>query len=124
MSGGVSLATWAAIAGGGAAGSLARALVAAAFARSGWPLATLVVNVVGSALLGALAAWLPARATHPALAAALTTGLCGGFTTMSTFALETVQLWQGGAPGRAAAYALVSLVASVGAAAAGYAVAR
>lgn len=118
------LATWVAIAGGGAAGSVLRAVVALGFARSGWPLATLAINVAGSALLGALAAWLPARAAHPAMVAGLTTGLCGGFTTMSTFALESVQLWQGGAPGRAAAYAVTSLVASIGAAALGYAAAR
>jgi CrcB protein len=115
---------WWAIALGGGAGSVLRAAVSAAFAHAHWPLGTLAVNVAGSALLGALAAWLPGRSPSPAVVAALTTGLCGGFTTMSTFALEVVQQWQGGAPGRAAAYAVASLVLSVGAAALGYAAAR
>lgn len=120
----VGVSSWLAIAAGGAAGSVLRAALSVAAVRSGVPLATLGINVAGSALLGALAAWLPARSHSPALAAALTTGLCGGFTTMSTMALETVQLWHGGAPGRAALYAAASLVLSVGAAALGYAAAR
>lgn len=117
-------ATWVAIAAGGAVGSVLRAAVSFGFARAGWPLATLAVNVAGSALLGALAAWLPARTATPAVTAALTVGLCGGFTTMSTLALEVVQQWQTGAPARAASYAVASLVCSVVAAAAGYAAAR
>jgi CrcB protein len=117
-------ATWVAIAAGGAVGSVLRAAVSFGFARAGWPLATLAVNVAGSALLGALAAWLPARTATPAVTAALTVGLCGGFTTMSTLALEVVQQWQAGAPARAASYAVASLVCSVVAAAAGYAAAR
>ena len=40
---------------------------------------------------------------------------CGGFTTFSTFALETNQLMQGGSYGLAAAYVLASVVLSVGA---------
>lgn len=114
---------WWAVATGGAAGSMARAAVAAMFAGRGWPLGTWVTNVLGSALLGALAAWLPARSASPATVAALTTGLCGGFTTMSTMAWETVQLWQAGAWGRAVLYAAASAVCSVLAAAAGYAIA-
>lgn len=120
----MTVTTWIAIAVGGAAGSVLRAAASLGFARAGWPVGTLAINIAGSALLGALAAWLPGRSAHPAVAAALTTGLCGGFTTMSTMALEVVQQWQGGAPLRAAAYALASLVCSVAAAALGYAAAR
>jgi CrcB protein len=116
-----SAALWLAIAAGGATGSVARAAVATLFAARGWPLGTWGVNIVGSALLGALAAWLPSRSASPVVVAALTTGLCGGFTTMSTMAWETVQLWQQGAWGRAALYAVASAVCSVCAAAAGWA---
>jgi CrcB protein len=55
---------------------------------------------------------------------ALTVGFCGGFTTFSAFSLETVRLIQRGEIGRAALYAAVSVLLSVGAAALGLALSR
>lgn len=52
------------------------------------PLGTLVVNVVGSFLLGLVVA----RVDSPAVAAAVGTGFCGALTTYSTFAYEAVEL--------------------------------
>lgn len=115
-------AVWWAIAAGGAVGSVARAGLSVLLAARGVPLGTLAINVAGSAVLGALAAWLPSRSASPALVAALTTGLCGGFTTMSTMAWETVQWWQAGAWGRAALYAVASATCSALAAAGGWAI--
>lgn len=117
-------AAWLAVAGGGALGSVLRYACGLWLPLLGFPFATLAVNVAGSLLLGWLAAVLPARAASPALAAGLAAGLCGGFTTMSTFALESWQLWQGGAPGRAAGYAAVTLALCVGATAAGWSLGR
>jgi CrcB protein len=65
------------------------------------PLGTLVANVVGSGMAGALAGFLDVRADlDPALRPLLITGFLGGLTTFSTFSLEFVQaleqqrLWQ------------------------------
>jgi CrcB protein len=116
--------TWLAVALGGAAGAVARYGVASWLPRGGFPFATLAVNIVGSALLGFLAAWLPARSAQPVLVAGLTAGLCGGFTTMSTFVFEVVTLTEAGLTGRAATYAIGSVVACIAAAAGGIAAGR
>ena len=77
-------------------------------AAQGFPLATLLINVLGSFAIGLIAA-LAAR--RPELDARLLlfarVGLCGGFTTFSTFSLETVELLRAGACGAAALYALL-----------------
>ena len=114
-----------AIAAGGAAGTLAR------FGISAWmapvtirfPFATLLINVVGSFLIGWLSGeWSPVK--DITIRAALTIGFCGGFTTFSTFSIETVRMLHGGDARRAATYVLASVVLSVGAAALGVAAAR
>lgn len=117
-------AAWGAIAAGGAVGSVLRAAVSQWLSRGGYPYGTLAVNVVGSLLLGFFVAWLPPRAANPVAVAALTTGLCGGFTTMSTFALDVVLVWQQGMPMRAFAYAIATFVTCIAAAAVGYAIGR
>jgi CrcB protein len=114
-----------AIAAGGALGSVLRfaAGVALSGAFPAFPVATLLVNVVGSFVLGALATALPATA-GPALRLGLTVGLCGGFTTFSTFSAEVVTLAQRGLPARAASYGVASVALSVAAALAGMAAGR
>jgi CrcB protein len=107
---------WFAVGGGGALGTLLRFAIAQWVPRATFPWATLGINVTGSFILGMLASVLPARSASPALTAALMTGFCGGFTTMSTFALETVRLAEDGATGRAVAYAAATLALCVGAA--------
>jgi CrcB protein len=62
--------------------------------------------------------------TSLTLRAALTIGFCGGFTTFSTFSIETVRMAHEGAVARAALYVLASVVLSVGAAALGVLTAR
>lgn len=83
---------------------------------SAWPMATLLINIVGSALLGAVTVF--ATETGQLSIAArlfLTVGICGGFTTFSTFAYETLDLAVRGLPLRAAAYAVVSVACCVAA---------
>jgi len=115
-----------AIALGGAAGSVARYLLGTALAGvvSGFPLATLVINVTGSFLLGLLFASLTDPAASPAVRAALTTGFCGGYTTFSTFSYETVALVERGAGARALLYVAGSVTLSLAATVAGIALAR
>lgn len=85
-----------------------------------FPWGTLLINTTGSAVLGLLlAAAAHGRASH-LLVAALGTGLCGGFTTFSTFAYETVRLSEDGAQAAAGLNVAVSLVAGLAAAALGW----
>ncbi|MFC4147493.1 fluoride efflux transporter CrcB [Micromonospora mangrovi] len=87
---------------------------------SPFPWGTLTVNVVGSMLLGAVVA-LPAA---PAVTALVGTGFCGALTTWSTLSYETLRLTRQGARFHALANALASVVAGLGAASLGFAVAH
>jgi CrcB protein len=106
---------------GGALGALARwALAEVVPSPGGWPWATLLINVTGCFLLGALFAVLAASSPEPSWARPfLGVGVLGGYTTYSTFAVEVVHLLDGGAPVLAAGYVLVSVVGGVAAVALG-----
>ena len=98
------------VAAGGAIGASARWLVARGFDTdpATWPWPTLVVNVLGCLLIGiAATAW---RRGSLRWDFAIT-GVLGGFTTMSTFAVELTTLVDGERTGMAVAYGLVTLVA-------------
>jgi CrcB protein len=112
--------TWLLVALGGAAGAPARYLLDAALTvrRPGsFPIGTLVINVLGAALLGALAATM--NRTGLAYAAA-GTGFCGAFTTFSTFSWETFALAEDGLPVTAVLNVGASLLLGLGAASATY----
>jgi len=64
---------------------------------TGFPYGTLIVNVVGSFLLGFLMAYMQNIVIHPNLKIFLTIGLLGAFTTFSTFSYETYALFEIGA---------------------------
>ncbi len=100
---------------GGALGSVARFVLGALFPRaaSGFPWATLCINVIGSFFLGFLLRYFAQSDVHPALRLGLTIGFCGGFTTFSTFSLETVRLMQTGQSTRATMYVVASVLLSV-----------
>nr|WP_205861638.1 fluoride efflux transporter CrcB [Planosporangium flavigriseum] len=87
-----------------------------------FPWGTFAVNVVGSFLLGLLAA--AALHTSAPIMALLGTGLCGALTTYSTFGYETVRLLRGRARLLAVLNVVASIVAGLGAAAAGVALVR
>jgi CrcB protein len=107
-----------AVGAGGAVGASARYLMGflPVHPRSGFPLTTLVINVLGAFCIGILAA-LAAKnhAISPRMLLFLKVGVCGGFTTFSTFSLETAGLLQNGHTGTAAAYVICSVLACVGA---------
>jgi len=115
---------------GGAVGVTARWQVNEAFTpKPGhWPWATFAINVVGSVLLGLLLETLlrsgPDAGWRRGIRVGAGTGLLGGFTTYSTFIVETDRLVAAGHPWIGAAYALVSIVVGVAAAVAGIALAR
>jgi CrcB protein len=97
---------WVAVALGSALGGVARHGVARLWPMvpGAWPVATMSVNIVGSFAIGLLAA-LTARDSGETARLFWMTGVLGGFTTYSAFALETVTLASAGAAGRAAAVA-------------------
>jgi CrcB protein len=86
---------------GGAVGTAARYLIAIGAPRllgTSFPYATLIVNVVGSFLLGAVMhVGLTTNLMTPGLRLVLTTGVMGGFTTYSTFNYETMEYLHQGA---------------------------
>lgn len=111
---------------GGAAGSLLRYAVGTAVPHpaGGWPWATLAVNVVASLLLGLAAGWALWRHAAHWVRPLLMTGVLGGFSTYSAFAVDTVVLADTGHAGLAVAYVALTVVGCVGAVAVGTAVAR
>ena len=100
---------------GGGLGAVARFDVGRALPvpDAGFPWATFAINVAGSALLGVLVALGKGR---PTLLLFLGTGVCGGFTTFSTFSVETVRLLEAHRPDLALLYAGGSVAVAVGAA--------
>lgn len=89
-----------------------------------FPWGTFAVNVIGSLTLGVLAGGAAAHAVPGAVGALLGTGLCGALTTYSTFGYETVRLLTDRAGFFALLNAVASVVAGLGAAFCGIAVAQ
>lgn len=110
-----------AVAAGGAFGGTARYAVDLALptAPGQFPSGTLLVNVVGCLLVGALAGWVHRPRAHPLLYPFVVPGLLGGFTTFSTYTGQTVDLALRGEVGSAATYLLVTLLLALLAAEAG-----
>lgn len=98
---------------GGAVGAVARFTVDGAITarRSGaFPLATLVINVAGSVLLGVLTGLVLFQHAPDGWRVVLGTGFCGGFTTFSTASFASVRLAQDDRPALAALNVLGTLV--------------
>ena len=87
----------------------------------GFPLGTLMVNLLGCFVIGLLYAIFGrySSTSHP-WCLLLTTGLCGGFTTFSTFANESLQMLQNSHWGSFLAYVFISVIAGICLTAIGY----
>ena len=107
---------------GGGIGSVVRYLVGLGlpFKVGHFPLATFVVNVLGSFLIGVIAAFAVKFDWNESCRLALTVGLCGGFTTFSTFSREGLSFVESGRWGLFALYAVGSVALGVGATALGF----
>ena len=82
----------------------------------GFPYGTLIVNVIGSFLMGLLAGYFAYRAGIPQhVRLFLTTGILGGFTTFSTFSLDAAVLIERHSFGAAAGYMVGSVAAALSA---------
>lgn len=111
----------------GGLGTLLRFALAVAVgsAGTGFPVATLAVNAIGSGLLGMLAEALRGQTLAGVdLRLVLGVGLMGGFTTYSSFNLELLRMLEAGALGRAAGYFALTAGGCLAAGALGIALAR
>jgi CrcB protein len=100
-------------------------LAAARIAGTAFPYGTLTVNVIGSVIMGLLAAYFAFKGDatqHWRLF--FTTGILGGFTTFSAFSLDAALLYERGETGLATLYVLVSVVVSIAGLFAGFALVR
>ena len=108
-----------AVAAGGALGSVARYLVGIGSGKllgADFPWGTLIINVTGSFLIGAFVGLFAAKwDLSPAMRAFLTVGICGGYTTFSTFSLDAYYLIERGQTLASFAYVMASVALSVGA---------
>lgn len=85
-----------------------------------FPVKTLVINLLGCFVIGLVASFAVKNSSLSSkLVLFIKTGFCGGFTTFSTFALETETLIKTGQSGLAVLYVALSVVAGVGLAFAG-----
>lgn len=99
-----------AVAAGGAIGATLRYMIGLIPFRGDFPTATLIINLVGAFVLGVISGVLYSKSSSRTLGLFLKTGVCGGFTTFSTFSLEAVTLIEGGKILLGAAYIALSLV--------------
>lgn len=110
-------ALWVALAGGLGAGSrFVLDGLLTEHSRRALPTATLVINVVGSFLLGVVTGWAAAHDAASLVRAVAGVGFLGGFTTFSTASVELVRLVRADRPWAAVFLALAMVVVSVGAA--------
>jgi CrcB protein len=118
---------WVAI--GGALGSMARFWLGNTMAvatGAEFPWGTLLINVLGSFVIsffGMLTGSFPRFEVPYEARVFVTVGLCGGFTTFSSFSLQTVELMRTGQPERAGIYVAASVILCVAACAGGFATA-
>lgn len=122
------MSTYLAIAIGGTVGCWARYALTGliqSLAGRGFPTATLCINVLGCFLMGYLfTVTLERVVVSGSLRAGILTGLLGGFTTFSTFSMETLLLIQEGEAGKAVLYIAVSVGIGLLATFAGFYLAR
>ena len=104
---------------GGAFGSVMRFLMSSwvySTLGRGFPYGTLAVNIIGSLLMGFLTVLLIERMSlGPEWRAAILIGVLGGFTTFSSFSIETFNLIEAGAYAKAIANMVISVVVCIGA---------
>lgn len=110
---------------GGFIGSILRYLITAAAPHTSFPWVTLAINVVGTFILGTVAALVLREVIADGhLSLMIRVGLCGGFTTIGAFSLDTMDLIQQGAYLGAFGYSALTCVLCVGAAFAASALVR
>lgn len=117
---------WVVVAIGSALGGMARygvGVLTAQWWGSGFPWGTLLINITGSFVItffGTLTVVAGPFPASPELRTFVLVGLCGGYTTFSSFSQQTLELARGDAWGSAIAYVLLSVLLGLAAATAGW----
>lgn len=108
-------------------GGIGRYLISLAMkgVSKGFPWATLAVNLSGCLMIGLFWGFLSRNASEgTSWGLFMTVGLCGGFTTFSTFSKEALTMLQGGQTWGFVSYITMSVLAGIALAALGYYIAR
>ena len=98
---------------GGALGAVGRYGISLLPLKSAFPWLTLLTNVLGALVIGFVVGVTADNAASPNTVLFWKTGVCGGFTTFSTFSLETLRLFEGGQTASGLLYAGASVVLCV-----------
>ncbi len=99
---------------GGALGAVGRYAISMIPLKTDFPFLTLITNILGAVLIGLIAGMASARQElSPNTVLFWKTGVCGGFTTFSTFSLEAYELFEKGSPILGLVYAVVSVVSCI-----------
>jgi len=98
---------------GGGIGAIFRYLISIVPLKVSFPVQTFVTNVLGAILIGVVVEIVAGKEISENWNLFLKVGICGGFTTFSTFSLETYNLIEKGNTGIALGYAILSVVLSV-----------
>ena len=107
---------------GGAIGAMMRYGVTLLCNAIHWSsnLGTFLVNIIGSFAMGLLVGWSETNSTQTSWLLMATVGICGGFTTFSTFSMQSVSLLQQGKYTLALLYILGTVLVCIVMAAIGY----
>lgn len=98
---------------GGALGSVMRYACTIILGNKNFPINTLIVNLVGSFVIGFVMSYCSKHATANYWQLLLVTGVCGGFTTFSAFSYEVLMMLQQGKFVAAIAYIVISIIFSI-----------
>ena len=98
---------------GGAIGSIFRYTLSLLPIKSSFPILTLITNLLGAFIIGVVVGLFEKQYLSSQIHLFLKTGLCGGFTTFSTFSLETLTLLENGMIFMAIVYAFISVVGCI-----------
>ena len=109
---------------GGTLGAMGRYGISQLPWKGAFPLWTLCVNFLGAVAIGLLSGLFAGKLLGERGKLFWQTGVCGGFTTFSTFSLEAVELFQQGRPALAGLYVLLSVALCVGGVLLGQALSR
>ena len=100
---------------GGALGAMTRYAISLIPVKTQFPILTLITNILGAVLIGFIVGLTDKKeSVSPGSVLFWKTGVCGGFTTFSTFALESSNLLKNGHPGIAALYMFLSIAVGIG----------
>lgn len=95
---------------GGALGAVARYAISMIPIKSSFPFVTLGINFAGAFLIGIIVGMSSSKNMSDNMVLFWKTGVCGGFTTFSTFSLEAVTLFEAGHANLGIVYAVCSVV--------------